>query len=155
MPACFGLFFPPLWSCRVWLVLARPHVLRCWCFSVSFAAEEMLPVEASFWNRIVAFLSFKEKSESGSGSALVGAETSRTWMTRPSSVHVRLLGNLGVVCLWWKTGWFTQRLMRRERADTNAGESVRAEAMLAHFNPQIKSGAACLSPVFIRNGWKS
>lgn len=44
----------------------------------------------------------------------------------------------------------TRRLMRREKADTNVEGLLRAEAMLAHLSPQIKSGAACFRKKWLK-----
>lgn len=90
-------------------------------FCVSFAAEEMLPVEAAFWNRVVAFRSFKERSRRA-GRAVC-------WWARRFPGLGRL-GPAAFMCVFSETlvwcvyviyprAW---RLMRKERAGPNVGE---------------------------------
>ena len=71
------------------------------------------------------------------GSVLVGVEMSRTWTMQPSSLRLCVLGNLGVFVVKSRVaGPKAGRLMRRERADANAGELVRALGCWHTATPQ-------------------
>lgn len=134
MPACsvglLGFFFPYNHAeydlfCQLLVLLADADAL--WWFPL--AAEEMLLVETSFSNRVVALLSFKEMWEW----VRLCAGGCRDFQYLDSSVQQHLLcvcsqkpwhavygGKWGFT--WGLGGWW-----QKERADVDVGELVRSE----------------------------
>lgn len=161
MPACsVGLlfFFPPYnhaeydLFCQLLVLLADTDAL--WCFPL--AAEEMLLVETSFSNRVVALLSFKEMWEWVRLCAGGCRDFQYLDNSVPAAFAVCVFLETLACCLWWKVGIYLRawRLMTKGKGWCGCRRTGKVRAMLAEFNLQREIWC-CLYPALIRNGWRS